>query len=163
RSDLPLDAFLGLFAAGLFLGALRLRFGHIAVGAGFHAGWVLVMKLHQEYTDVVPGSKWSFVEGAFGGTMGYLGLAWLGLLGAAVGGARVCPPGRAARRRVAGLAAHVPRAGGLPATRAHDRPGRAERRAAPVVLRGGADGPDGADNCGTALVDVGRTPRSVGV
>lgn len=83
RSDLPLDAFLGLFAAGLFLGALRLRFGHIAVGAGFHAGWVLVMKLNQEYTDVVPGSKWSFVEGEFGGTMGYLGLAWLGLLGAA--------------------------------------------------------------------------------
>src|SRR5690606_7749241 len=48
-----------------------------------HAGWVLVMKLNQEYTDVVPGSKWSFVEGEFGGTMGYLGLAWLGLLGAA--------------------------------------------------------------------------------
>lgn len=83
RSAVPLDAFLGLFAAGLFLGALRVRCGHIAVGAGFHAGWVLVMKLNQEYTDIVPGSEWAFVEGEFGGTMGYLGLAWIGLLGAA--------------------------------------------------------------------------------
>lgn len=81
-SDLPLDSFLALLAAGLFLGALRYRFGHIAVGAGFHAGWVFIMKLNQEYTDVVPSSEWLFLEGAFGGTMGYLGLLWIAMLGA---------------------------------------------------------------------------------
>ena len=78
----PLDAFFALFAAGLLLGALRHRFGHIGVCAGLHAGWVWLMKLNQEYTDVVPGSDWRFLEGAFGGTMGWLGLAWIALLGA---------------------------------------------------------------------------------
>lgn len=81
RSEFPLDAFFALLAAGIFLGALRLRFGHIGVCAGFHAGWVWLMKLNQEYTDIVPGSKWRFLEGSFGGTMGTLGLAWIVLLG----------------------------------------------------------------------------------
>lgn len=81
RSELPLDAFLALFAAGLFLGALRVRFGHIGISAGFHAGWVWLTKLNQAYTDIVPDSEWRFLEGSFGGTMGTLGLVWIGLLG----------------------------------------------------------------------------------
>ena len=81
RSEVPLDAFLALFAAGLFLGALRVRFGHIGVSGGFHAGWVFLVKLDQTYTDIVPDSDWLMLEGAFGGTMGWLGLGWIALLG----------------------------------------------------------------------------------
>lgn len=81
RSEIPLDAFLALFAAGLFLGALRIRFEHIGVSAGFHAGWVWLMKLNQAYTDVVPDSAWRMLEGSYGGTMGTLGLVWIALLG----------------------------------------------------------------------------------
>ena len=82
-SEIPLDGFLALIAAGLFLGALRCRFGHIAFGAGVQPGWVWIMQLNREYTDIVPGSEWRFLEGAYGGTMGYLGLAWILLLGGA--------------------------------------------------------------------------------
>jgi len=81
RSELSLDAFLALTAAGLLLGAVRYRVGHIALGAGLHAGWVWIMKLSQEYSDVERSSDLLFLEGSFAGTMGYLGLAWIGLLG----------------------------------------------------------------------------------
>lgn len=81
-SRFSLDAFLALFVAGLLLGAMRYRFGHIAVGAGLHAGWVWIIKLSQEYADVDPSSRLLFLHGSLGGTMGYLGLAWIALLGA---------------------------------------------------------------------------------
>ncbi|HEX6998620.1 MAG TPA: CPBP family glutamic-type intramembrane protease [Gammaproteobacteria bacterium] len=83
RSRFEADAFLALTAAGLLLAAIRLRCGHVALGAGFHAGWVWIMKLTQEYTDVDPASSFLFLEGAYGGTMGYLGLAWIAVLGGA--------------------------------------------------------------------------------
>ncbi|HEY8520008.1 MAG TPA: CPBP family intramembrane glutamic endopeptidase [Gammaproteobacteria bacterium] len=83
RSDFELDAFLALTAGGLLLAAMRLRYDHVALGAGFHAGWVWVMKLAQEYTDVNPESPLLFLEGAYAGTMGYLGLAWIAVLGGA--------------------------------------------------------------------------------
>jgi uncharacterized protein len=82
RSELQPDAFLALVAAGLLLGAMRCRFGHVALGAGFHSGWVWLMQVNREYSDVNSSSQLLFLEGSFGGTMGYLGLAWIALLGA---------------------------------------------------------------------------------
>ena len=82
RSELRLDVFLALVAAGLLLGAMRCRFRHVALGAGFHSAWVWLMEINREYSDVNLSSQLLFLQGSFGGTMGYLGLAWIALLGA---------------------------------------------------------------------------------
>jgi membrane protease YdiL (CAAX protease family) len=82
RSDLRLDAFLALLAAGFLLGAMRVRFGHVAVSAGFHSAWVWLMQINREYSDVDSSSPLAFLQGSYGGTMGYLGLAWIALIGA---------------------------------------------------------------------------------
>jgi membrane protease YdiL (CAAX protease family) len=83
RSVFALDAFLALLAAGLLFGAMRLRFGSIAPGAGIHAGAVLCIKLAQEYSDLNPDSELQFLAGSLGGSMGWLGLLWMAILGAA--------------------------------------------------------------------------------
>ena len=82
RSEPRLDAFLALVAAGLLLGAMRCRFGNVALGAGFHTAWVWLMQINREYSDADSSSPLLFLQGSFGGTMGYLGLAWIALLGA---------------------------------------------------------------------------------
>ncbi len=82
RSELRLDVFLALLAAGLLLGAMRFRFGYVAIGAGFHAGWVWLMQINREYSDANLSSPLVFLQGSYGGTMGYLGLGWIALLGA---------------------------------------------------------------------------------
>ncbi|MBN1237755.1 MAG: CPBP family intramembrane metalloprotease [Gammaproteobacteria bacterium] len=83
RSEFRIDALLALAAAGMLLGAMRYRAGHVGLGAGFHAGWVWLMKLNQDYTDANAASDLAWLAGSHGGTMGYLGLVWITLLGAA--------------------------------------------------------------------------------
>jgi membrane protease YdiL (CAAX protease family) len=81
HSVIHLDSFLALLGAGLLLGALRLHFGRIAPGAGIHAGFVLCTKFAQEFTDLNPSSELAFLAGSLAGSMGYLGLLWIGVLG----------------------------------------------------------------------------------
>jgi membrane protease YdiL (CAAX protease family) len=70
-------AFAALTAAGLLLGAMRLRDGHIGSCVGFHAGWVTGYTLTHRLTDVTDAST-----GLVGpdGVLGWLALAWIAAL-----------------------------------------------------------------------------------
>ena len=81
HSVFHIDSFLALLGAGLLLGAMRLHFGRITPGAGIHAGFVLCTKFAQEFTDLDPSSELAFIAGSLAGSMGYLGLLWIGVLG----------------------------------------------------------------------------------
>lgn len=74
------DSFLALFAVGVLLGLARERFGHIAVCAGLHAGWVWVIAITRELTARDPQADWSFLVGAYDGVIGWLVLGWTLLL-----------------------------------------------------------------------------------
>jgi len=80
HSVFHLDSFLALLGAGVLLGAMRLHFGRIAPGAGMHAGFVTCIKFAQEFTDLNPNSDLAFLAGSLAGSMGYLGLLWIGVL-----------------------------------------------------------------------------------
>jgi hypothetical protein len=82
RSPFRIDVFLALFAAGVLLGFLRHRRGHVATAAGVHAGWVCVVLLARELSDLDPHSPFAFLAGSLAGSMGWLGLVWIALLGA---------------------------------------------------------------------------------
>jgi membrane protease YdiL (CAAX protease family) len=75
-----LDSFVALTLVGLFLSLVRERCGHIGWGIGLHAGWVLVIKLIQSYSDNVPHAPLGFLTGSYDGVIGWLAAGWIGLL-----------------------------------------------------------------------------------
>ena len=75
-----LDSFLALLVAGLALGLVRLRDGHVALCIGIHAGWVLTIKVFKKYTYIEPDSPLHALAGAYDGVIGWAAVVPLGLL-----------------------------------------------------------------------------------
>lgn len=71
-------AFCALTAAGLLLGAMRVRQGHIGGCAGFHAGWVTGYTLTHRLTDTVANDR-SWLIGP-DGVLGWLAFVWIAAL-----------------------------------------------------------------------------------
>ena len=80
-ATVSLDSFLALAAVGIFLSLIRLKTGTLAQCIGVHAGWVLVIKVFRKMTDLDPTSPWAFLVGSYDGTIGYLALGYLLVLG----------------------------------------------------------------------------------
>jgi len=74
------DSFLALLVAGLALGLVRLRDGHVALCIGIHAGWVLTIKVFKKYTFIEPDSPLSALAGAYDGVIGWAAVVSLALL-----------------------------------------------------------------------------------
>ncbi len=72
-----LDSFLALLGAGIFLGLVRFKTGHIGYCVGIHAGWVLSIKLTKQLTQRSYDSDLAFLVGYYDGIIGYLELGWL--------------------------------------------------------------------------------------
>lgn len=83
-AHLPLaqpDAFLGLFVAGLLLGALRvLKRDSLGICMGLHAGWVFVIKFMKPLSQPNPQSPYFHWVGSYDYFVGYLSSAWLVVL-----------------------------------------------------------------------------------
>lgn len=74
------DSLMALFAAGLFLALVRERTGNIALCIGIHAGWVLTIKLVQEFTDAGVNTPAALLIGSYDGIIGWAAAALLGLV-----------------------------------------------------------------------------------
>jgi hypothetical protein len=74
------DSFVALFIAGLLLGLVRERTGNIALCIGIHAGWVLMIKLARELTEVDHAAPMSFLIGSYDGIIGWAAAGILGLV-----------------------------------------------------------------------------------
>jgi hypothetical protein len=81
-SSAQLDSFLALFAAGLFLGCVRLLSpaSGLAYCIGLHAGWVFVIKASKPLTQFNFYSPWWWTVSLFDGTIGYLSAMWTAAL-----------------------------------------------------------------------------------
>jgi membrane protease YdiL (CAAX protease family) len=78
---MPLDSFLALFAAGVFLGAVRAAIPRsLGLCMGLHAGWVFVIKAAKPLTYLDPEARWSFLAGGYDHIIGYLSAGWLTVL-----------------------------------------------------------------------------------
>lgn len=77
-----IDSFLALVAAGLLLGLMRYRRGHIAGCIGVHAGWVAVIQTTKKVSEVNTESPFAWLVGGYDGVIGYLGFLVFGLLSA---------------------------------------------------------------------------------
>ncbi len=75
-----LDSALALTAAGVFLGLVRLRDGHIARCIGLHAGWVFAIKELKAVSHGVPEAPWGWLIGGYDKVTGWLALVWLLLI-----------------------------------------------------------------------------------
>lgn len=75
------DAFLTYFAVGVVLGAIRSSTGHIASCMGLHAGWVWVMLTVTGTSTAARGHPLSWLLSQTDGFVGWLVLAWTGLIG----------------------------------------------------------------------------------
>lgn len=75
-----LDSLLALFAAGVLLGLVRERTGHIGWCVGLHAGWVLVIQVTRALSDGNPDSAFAWLAGDYDGVIGWLGALWIALL-----------------------------------------------------------------------------------
>lgn len=76
------DSFLALFAAGVFLGCVRLlapRTG-LSYSIGVHAGWVFVLKATNPLSTHNFNSPWIRAVSPFDGTIGYLSASWTAVL-----------------------------------------------------------------------------------
>jgi membrane protease YdiL (CAAX protease family) len=73
------DAFLALLGAGVALGIVRLRQGHVALAIGIHAGWVLTIKVFKKYTYLVPDAPLRPLAGRYDEVVGWVaaGVLWL--------------------------------------------------------------------------------------
>lgn len=75
-----LDSLTALFCAGILLALIRERTGHLGWTIGIHAGWILIIRITQVYTDVNFNSHWSILIGSYDGIIGWLAAIWLGIL-----------------------------------------------------------------------------------
>jgi len=74
------DTLAALFMAGVLLGLVRERSGHIAWCIGLHAGWVFVIQVSRRLTDGDEGAGLAFLAGDYDGVIGWLAVLWLALL-----------------------------------------------------------------------------------
>lgn len=74
------DNFVGLLLAGLFLSMVRERTGSIYMAIGVHAGWVMVIKLFKDLTDVDKTSEAAFWVGSHDYITGWMSSIWIGAL-----------------------------------------------------------------------------------
>ena len=75
------DAFLTYFAVGVILAAIRSSTGHIAACMGLHAGWVWVMLTVTGTSEAVRDRPLSGLLSQTDGFVGWLVLAWCGVIG----------------------------------------------------------------------------------
>lgn len=75
-----LDSFTALLFAGLALGLVRLRLGHVALAIGIHAGWVLVIKVFKKFTYVRSDSPLRYLAGHYDDVIGWVAALSLGVL-----------------------------------------------------------------------------------
>lgn len=75
-----LDSLAALFMAGVLLGQVRERTGHIGWCIGLHAGWVLVIQVSRKLTDTDAASPLAWLAGDYDGTIGWLAALWLAAL-----------------------------------------------------------------------------------
>lgn len=71
-----LDSFLALFAAGAILALIREFRGGLAFAIGLHWGWILPIRLMQEFTRVNTTSNTSALVGDYNGIIGYFAVAY---------------------------------------------------------------------------------------
>jgi membrane protease YdiL (CAAX protease family) len=76
RHPATIGAFVALTAAGLLLGAMRVRHRHIGGCVGFHAGWVSGYTLTHRLTDVTVANASSWLIGP-DGVLGWLAFVWI--------------------------------------------------------------------------------------
>lgn len=75
------DAFLALFVAGLLLASVRvMRPGNLPVCMGIHAGWVFIIKSAKPLCAMNPLSPHIGWVSRYDFVIGYLSIAWLGVL-----------------------------------------------------------------------------------
>jgi uncharacterized protein len=79
-----LDAFLCLTAVGVLLGMVRAATGNIAACIGLHAGWVWVITLMRETTEVRPDPAFGWLVSDFDGFIGWALLLWMLPVGYAI-------------------------------------------------------------------------------
>jgi len=72
-----IGSFLTLFTVGIFLAALTLKRGNIALAIGTHAGWVCIIKITQTCTTRNNNSPQRWLIGNYDNITGYLAFAWL--------------------------------------------------------------------------------------
>lgn len=77
-----LDTVLALMMVGVFLALIREATGQVGWCIGLHAGWVLVIQVSRRLTDDNLDSGLEFLTGDYDGIIGWLSLAWIGLLSA---------------------------------------------------------------------------------
>ena len=75
-----IGSFLTLFTVGIFLAALSLKRGNIALAVGTHAGWVCIIKVTQACTTKNINSPQKWLIGNYDNTTGYLAFAWLAII-----------------------------------------------------------------------------------
>lgn len=75
-ADLAGD-FFALLAAGIALGLVRERVGHIGATIGIHAAWVAGIKLTRQLSDRDPESGPAWLAGDFDGVIGWLAAIWI--------------------------------------------------------------------------------------
>lgn len=75
-----LDSFLALLAVGLLLAVIRAITGNIAACIGLHAGWVLIITVVRESSIPDPAHEYAFLVGTYDGFIGWLVLAWTGVV-----------------------------------------------------------------------------------
>jgi hypothetical protein len=74
------DSMAALFLVGFFLALVRERSGHIGWCVGLHAGWIFVIQVTRHLTDGNDASPNAWLAGGYDGTIGWLAVAWVGLL-----------------------------------------------------------------------------------
>jgi membrane protease YdiL (CAAX protease family) len=79
-----LDAFLCLAAVGVLLGIVRNLTGNVAACIGLHAGWVWVISVMRESTRPVGSHPAAWLVSDFDGVVGWMVLAWCGVIGIAL-------------------------------------------------------------------------------
>lgn len=77
-----LDSMIALFLAGVLLGLVRERTGHIGWCIGLHAGWVFVIQMTRRVTDGNESASLAFLAGEYDGTIGWLAAVWIAILAA---------------------------------------------------------------------------------
>ena len=72
------SSFLALFAAGIFLGQVRLKGpGGLAAVIGIHSGWVMIVRLIKSLTRVNEDAGFLFLIGHYDQVIGLISLVWL--------------------------------------------------------------------------------------
>ena len=74
------DSFITLFVAGLLLSLIRERTGNIIICIGIHAGWVLMIRLTREVTNVASGTPAAQLIGSYDYITGWVATLVLGLV-----------------------------------------------------------------------------------